>query len=212
MLKDGEERVRMLEPSALSLQYLSNSTILQNLSNLGVDLNLFYRLLWRHIFAVELIRLRFNVDSEAAQQSFMERILSLFASTSKSKEKALNYLMKWGERFWEDSEVRVKDITTTLETELCADAGINMKAIQAQASAHSDTSETERKEVVNRLQDVVNSIQIDELGRVIQILRDGRVAQVEPYLTWGHDSQRVLGIRAFVLFVVAQVVSISMHL
>lgn len=205
MLKEGEERVLMLEPSALSLQYLSNSTILQYLSNLGVDLNLFYRLLWRHIFAVELIRLRYNVDSEAAQQSFVERLRSLFASTSKSKEKALGYLMQWGEKFWEDSEVRVKDITTTLERKLRADAGIDIRAIQAQTSAHSDTSVTERKEVVKRLQDVVNSIQIAELGQVIQILRDDLLHEPQPrcYIVidkldeqWVDDSIRYRLIRA----------------
>jgi hypothetical protein len=57
-LTEVEEHVVWLEPGYLALQYLSNSTILKELNEIGVNLDPFYKLLWTHILIVELIRLR----------------------------------------------------------------------------------------------------------------------------------------------------------
>jgi len=77
-LKDRQDHVSWLEPDQLALQYLANSTILRYLEDLGVKLDIFYRLLWRHIFAVELIKLKYQVRNLNEQSSFIERMRNLF--------------------------------------------------------------------------------------------------------------------------------------
>ena len=61
-LKSKNWNIVTIDPEALSLQYLSNSTILQYLQQLGVHLDLFYKLLWKHIFAVELLKCHYKLE------------------------------------------------------------------------------------------------------------------------------------------------------
>ncbi len=49
-------RATLLPPEHLALNYVSNSTILSFVFGLGVKLDPFFRLLWRHVLVVELIK------------------------------------------------------------------------------------------------------------------------------------------------------------
>lgn len=115
-LAEREDHVVSIAPESLSLQYLSNSTIIQYLENLGVKLDVFYKLLWKHVFAVELIRMRFPIKTEDDKRNFIQRAVErLFGD--KRKESALRYLETWGESFWKDTDSRVREVTKTFETD-----------------------------------------------------------------------------------------------
>jgi len=47
-----------IKPESLALNYISNSNILDFVLQLGVSLDIFFRLLWRHVFVVEVLRFR----------------------------------------------------------------------------------------------------------------------------------------------------------
>src|SRR4051812_9132915 len=55
-LGEMEQRVIAVPPESLALSYITNSTILAFLSQLGVKLDIFYKLLWRHVFVVEILK------------------------------------------------------------------------------------------------------------------------------------------------------------
>src|SRR5260221_8298891 len=55
-LAEQEERVIKIAPESLALSYISENTSLRFFIELGLNLEPFYRLLWRHIFTVEIIR------------------------------------------------------------------------------------------------------------------------------------------------------------
>src|SRR6266705_539862 len=80
LLSESEQHVICIDPQELALQYLANSTVIRHLEGLGVSLDIFYRLLWRHVFAVELIRLKYNLHNEADQRGFLDRITQIFRS------------------------------------------------------------------------------------------------------------------------------------
>ena len=50
------EQVITIDPQSLALTYVSNSTILRFFFDLGVNLEPFFKLLWRHVLTVELLR------------------------------------------------------------------------------------------------------------------------------------------------------------
>jgi len=50
-----KEHVITISPEALALTYVSNSTILGFFSNLGVNLDPFFKLLWRHVLTIEIL-------------------------------------------------------------------------------------------------------------------------------------------------------------
>jgi hypothetical protein len=97
-LNQSGEHVSWIEPDELSLQYLSNSTIIKWLTKNDVDLDIFYRLLWKHIFTVELIKLKYDIKNENDQNNFLQRIYQKFVYDRKKKE-AFEYLKEWGTNF-----------------------------------------------------------------------------------------------------------------
>jgi hypothetical protein len=50
-----ETNAIVINPETLSFNYLTNSTVLQFFLEAGVKLDLFFKLLWRHVFTVELL-------------------------------------------------------------------------------------------------------------------------------------------------------------
>ena len=82
------QNVSEILPENLAFNYLSNSNVLSFFLEAGVKLDLFFKLLWRHVFTVELLKRKYHISNEAAKQSFLDRIKNMF-SKDKSKEKAL---------------------------------------------------------------------------------------------------------------------------
>ena len=174
-LRNTEEHVAWLEPDQLALQYVSNSSILRQLEQMGVDLDIFYRLLWRHVFAVELVRLKYNLRSLADQQSFLSKITAKFFG-DKRKTGAFEYLRSWGEQFWKDTEYRIHEVTTKVENDIKASLGGKAALLTGELEAGHNTSVEDKKEIVHRAQEVVNAVQIHELAKVIDVLAEEEFA------------------------------------
>jgi hypothetical protein len=168
-----KENVIKIAPEGLALTYISNSEVLDFFISVGVNMDLFYRLLWRHVFAVEIIREHFHIVNEQARDSFVDKIRDRLYR-NKSRQEAINYLLKWGESFWRDSEYRVKEITNTLEQNLGASVSGQVKGITSAANLNAEVakklSKEEKSEVVYRGQAVVNQVQMKTLSDIIDIL------------------------------------------
>jgi predicted CopG family antitoxin len=122
----------------------------------GVKMDIFYRLLWRHVFVVEILKTRFHIESEDSKKSFID-VLWRLVPKNKKHEMALDYLRDWGESFWKETEFRIKEVTTKLEDELKGSIEGAVPGLgKLSASAARTLSEEEREEVINRAQDVVN--------------------------------------------------------
>src|SRR5580698_2652425 len=101
----AEQRSIELKPESLALTFISNSTILRFFEELGVNLEVFYKLIWRHAFCVELLRMRFGMTPGQDRVSFIERVKAFFKGGQ--YQSAISYLEKWGDRFWRSEERRV---------------------------------------------------------------------------------------------------------
>ena len=53
-------RVIAITPEALAIGYAANSTVLDFFSRIGVNLDPFFKLLWRHVLTVELLQKHFE--------------------------------------------------------------------------------------------------------------------------------------------------------
>ena len=58
-----------IRPETLSFNYIANSTIIRFFIDLGVNLDPFFKLLWRHIVAVEIIRHKFRLKTPEAKRN-----------------------------------------------------------------------------------------------------------------------------------------------
>ncbi len=71
-MRQTQQRILLLKPENLSLTYISNSTILKYLIDLDVNLDLFFKLLWRHVLAVELLKQLFPLHNKKESNSWYQ--------------------------------------------------------------------------------------------------------------------------------------------
>ncbi len=156
-------------PESLSFNFLSNSGVLRFFLDAGVKLDLFFKLLWRHVFTVELLKRKYHITNENAKKTYLESLKSIF-NKDKNKEKAIEYLLKWGGKFFEETEYRIKEITNKLEDELKGSMDLKRTPIEFGISSASKLTEEQKIDVVQRGQSVINNIQMKELGEILSFL------------------------------------------
>lgn len=170
-LERREQNVVRLDPGHFSFSYIENSSILSFITDLGVNLDLFYRLLWRHVLTVELLKKRYGITDERKHRSFLET-LERAVRPGSSKAKALDYVREWGDRFWEETETRVKELTQKIEREIGASVGTDLFGAAAKVDGAQTLSAEQRTEIKTRATAVVNKIQIKRLSEVIDLLAE----------------------------------------
>jgi hypothetical protein len=195
-----------VQPESLALAYISNSTILRFVHELGVNLDVFFKLLWRHVFTVEIIKAHFHLDSARGSEGVLDWIRGQFSDKKRQHEKALAYLETWGSRFWEQTDYRIEELTTKLERELKASIGGALHIANFDISGDQKLSQEQKAKVVERAMFVVNQVQIQELSYVLELL-DSILAdpQKRYYIiidrldeNWVEEGLRYLLIRALI--------------
>lgn len=170
-LKDREENVSFLDPEHLSIQYISNSNIIKYLETIGVNLDIFYKLLWKHILAVELLKLKYDIKNEEDQRGFISRMYTKYIGDSRKKE-AYDYLTEWGQKFWKNTEERIKEITRKLEDDISSKITGSIPHFNSSISGGQKFTEEEKIEIIHKAQEVINSVQIQKLAKIIKTLAE----------------------------------------
>ncbi|MEW6441319.1 MAG: hypothetical protein AB1640_10340 [bacterium] len=171
------EYVIEISPENLALTYVSNSTILNFFSNLGVNLDPFFKLLWRHVLTIEVLSRCFEHTCKDRQKSLLDRLSSMFMGGSrhdKEMKEAVEYLKEWGKSFWLETEFRVKEITQKLENELgaalSAQLGPSAASIGSSSQSIERLSQEQKSELHSRAQQIVSAAQVQDLHKVINLL------------------------------------------
>ncbi|MEX2309294.1 MAG: hypothetical protein WD738_16965 [Pirellulales bacterium] len=204
-----------IRPETLALSHIANSQILNSVSALGINLDPLFKLLWRHVFVVELLRRYFDQHAVAnKEEGLLAWLQSFFSGTSREarqSQKAIEYLREWGESFWEETEYRVKEITRKIESEieesLKASLGGKYTNVSGGKSTRGLLSDEERLEVANRTQEVVSRAQVQDLTQVMQLLGQVLSNRQHPYFividqldeNWVEERVRYQLIKALIL-------------
>ena len=170
-LADQEENVIELRPEDLSLSFLANSSVLRFFEEAGTHLDVYYQLLWKHVLAVELIRKKFKITNESAQQSFLSRLATAF-SKDKNKERAISYLNEWGDNFWNETESRVRAVTTRIENDLKESLTGTLLGSKLETGGNHKLSTEEKHEVRQLGSKAVNEVQLAALSNVLRLMED----------------------------------------
>lgn len=204
-LGQTEEHVINLEPETLALEHLSNSTILNWLVAEKVDIDLFLKLLWRHVLAVELLRYYFDRKS-MTPRSISSRLREWFSGAGKRHTEAMAYFAEFGDRFWEDADRHVKEITEKLESSLKSELGWTDGDFRAGGTTEVKASAERKAEVVQRAKLVISRVQIRQLSKILDMLNDLLEDPQQSYFIlvdrldekWVSSSLRSLLIRALI--------------
>jgi len=170
-IEKNSDRVIRIEPEELALRHISNSTILNFFEDLGVNLEIFYSLLWQHTLAVELIKDKYKIDSVQAKTNFIDSITALLSGNQK-KQQALKYIEEWGDKFWVDTETRIKEFTDKLEASLKSSIASNVPGVKLSGQTGAVLSEEQRSEVIHYGKKVVSSVQIEKLSKIVNLLAE----------------------------------------
>lgn len=173
-MKDHCKCFIWLEPESLAFQYLENSTMLKFVEALGVNLNTFYKLLWRHVLVVELLKKRFQITDSRVQYNFFDSLASKFGLNEKRK-KAIEYVKEWGDKFWEETESRVKEVTRKFESQLSASLGGDNGSAKLSIEGNRNLSTEQKEELFQRATKVVNEVQIRKLAEVLDLLGEAEL-------------------------------------
>ena len=175
--QEDPERTISIEPHHLALTYVSNSNEIRFFSDLGVNMDPFYKLLWRHVLTVEILRKHFESSKFQGQSRIWEILADSFNMSSRrdvGARKCIDYLRRWGDKFCLETEYRVQQITQKLENNLRTRSGIDVKnpllTLSLAGEAGGRISEERKIEVINRAQRVVADAQIHDLNTVVDVL------------------------------------------
>lgn len=202
-----EARVIEIIPENLSLQYICNSDIIKSLEAAGAKLDIFYNLLWKHVLSTELLKYHYKLSTKEKTQNWLSNLLSSLKRKDQTKERAVKYINEWGDKFWEETEYRVKEITQKLETDIQAEIGIDFSTINLSSAGKGREESEQIIEVVNKAQRVINNIQIKSLSDVMRFLNEDVFTdkQVKTYIvidkldeSWAPDQVRYKLIRALI--------------
>jgi hypothetical protein len=210
----GDQVISVL-PESLALSHIANSQILNFVQGLGINMDPLFKLLWRHVFVVELLRRYFNHHATTNREhGFIAWLQCHFKGESretKLNQQAIDYLREWGESFWEETEYRVKEITRKIEGELesavGASLGTDFASISGQQSIRDAVTEEEKAEILARAQEIVSRAQVQDLNQVTRVLSEVLSNRQHPYYVvldrldenWIEEKLRYQLIKALVL-------------
>ncbi len=164
-----------IKPEDLSLNYISNSTIIKYLDELGINLDIFYQLLWRHVIVVELLKLKKQFHDEQSANNWFSNIIDTF-KPNKKRQAALEYLKRFGSSFWLDTEARVREVVSNIERTIEEKVGMKLDTYFLSPNFQSGSSIKDQThvvtEIINKAQQAVNAVQLQELNEIIEFLSE----------------------------------------
>lgn len=172
-IEENETYVVRIDPESMSLRHLSNSDIIKYFQKLDIKLDLFYKVLWKHVFIVELIKLHFDndIDKSKGLLTWLKEKLP-----NKNKKKSIEYLEKWEDKFWEDTEYRIRELETSLEKRFKDEFGGTLGleeiiALSAKGESEETSSQKIKYDVVHKAQKVVNESQIEHIRNILDMMK-----------------------------------------
>ena len=170
-----QEKVVRIDPESLSLPYILNIDIIHHLLKLNVHLEPFMVSLWKHVIVVELLRHRYKIDSPEKKRNVMQSLLERL-KRDPGKLKAVEYLDKFGDRFWCETDERIKQIADTFVKKVGAASEIssNLPSINVKGSGSIENTITQevKQEMSAKYQRVVNEMQLPHLNQMLTILNN----------------------------------------
>lgn len=177
MLRTYQDRAASLDLDDLSLMYIANDGIVNFATEIDVDLDLFFKLIWRHVFLVETLKLRYGPKNESESLRIVDNLRHIFGRRGKAEQRALEYLDKYGSSLWVDTHEKVREITQEFSTDLRAGmrgalGQDKVGIIEAGIGASQALNEKQRVELQKRAQGIVNKVQLAELAQLTKILNE----------------------------------------
>lgn len=164
-----KERSKLLNLEDVFLRYIDNSNIIKFLTLNNVNLDLFYKYLWRHILTVEFLKLKYpHLNDESKFSQIINELRDLIRRPE--EKTALKYLEQWSDKYWIETVENIEEIVNKFSSDMKAgfEAGFLENKINAEGA--QGLSEEQKVQVESRVQKIINDLQISDLSKVIDLM------------------------------------------
>ena len=169
--KVDSERSKIINLEEIFLKYIDNSNIIKFLSELNINLELFYKYLWRHILTIEFLKLKYPKIND--KNKFSQLIQELRNLIRRTEEKsALHYLEQWSDKYWIESVENIEEIVKKFTKDVKAGFDASLFESKITAEAAKNITEDQKSQIENRVRNIVSDLQITELSKVISLLNE----------------------------------------
>jgi len=209
MIEKQQANVSSIDLHELALGYVANSTIIQFLDALGVDLDIFFQALWKHILCIEFIRLKFAVKNEHQSRSIFQ-VFSNFFKSDERKKSGVEYLRKWEGKFWITMDENIRELTQQIEETIDAELSTEINKFKSNVGYSRSLNKEKKSALVARAKKIVDAKLLVDLGRVLDMLAEYEDENHDKYASsyyilidkidekWVDDSIRYQLIRALI--------------
>ena len=164
-----KEYSKLLDLENVFLRYIDNSNIIKFLTDNDVNLDLFYKYLWRHILTVEFLKLKYPHLED--KNKFFQFINDLKDLIRRPEEKiALNYLETWSDKYWVETVENIEEIVKSFSKDISGEFEAGFFDNKLSLGAAQNLSEEQKIQVKHRAQRIVNNLQISQLSKVIELM------------------------------------------
>jgi hypothetical protein len=164
--------VSRLVPKDASFAYVANSTIIARLTELGVDLRIFYEYLWKHILCIHIIRECLGVKTDDQFGAMLTRFKSFISTRDKKKRVVVEYLTRHQRQFWIEADEISREETFAIRDQLAAALKLSAADLEAKLENVTEESEQMRRTIKQRAQNVVSELQMRQLNETVEALAD----------------------------------------
>ena len=171
MIEKNNPNVSVVDVFELAVSYVANSTIMQFLAAVDVDLDIIFQALWKHVLCIEFIRLKYSVTSTEESKSWFQRLRLQFESDERKKV-AIQYLQDWEGRFWITMDENIKEITQKIEHRVQAELGAEVAKFNASAGYARSLSKEKKSAIVATAKRLVDQSMLVELNKVLVLLEE----------------------------------------
>ncbi len=174
--KAKAEHCIRIQPEALAFQFLGKSQMIRALKTGGINLDYFYKLLWRHVLVTEILKYCF--PTEAKRAGLLSQLVDSLQTKMRpdpERKRAMNYLDQWDAQLVQTPQERIKEIHDNLSKRLSAKFGFSLPwqdifkvetGLDGQIT--NDKNVTERVTLAN---EVISQIQVQDLNSVLDYIR-----------------------------------------
>lgn len=193
--KRAEGHTERISPESLSLNHIANSDTVHILSDLGVNLDPFFRLLWRHVLALQILQ-HIRPVTEAERSNGLLAWIGRFLREDKSTlqkaarhKRVVEFIDKHGgKEFWGDVSQRVQGMVVRFEQEIeqqserntGISASVEGNTLKASANTGQTNKRNDKNKIVSevtiddrrRFQNVVNEMHLKELDGILDLVAE----------------------------------------
>lgn len=182
-------------PESFSFNYIANSDALNIVTELGVNLDPFFKLLWRHVLAVTIFQHLQPATGQEKSEGLISRILRMLRADKTTEEKAarhrrvLEFLERYGgTEFWADVGQRVQAIVYKFEKEFddqtssksTDNLNVTTGAVKGSVGIEESVKNQNRRKLVtecsveqkDRFQHIVNEMHVKELEGILDLVSE----------------------------------------